>query len=395
LYTSLIQGTVTEDIAQYSFEYKGKNFTLVDTPGFDDSDRLDEDIFRDLAKWTEKSYRAGQRLNGLIYLHPINVNRTRGSEARNLRMFKKLCGEDNFANVILGLTYCDQEQDQEIARRVQELTDTSNWWGDMIAQGSRVELISLDHIDCRNLVFGLAQKDKVTLKIQSELVYDGLKLDQTEAAQTIVHKQELDEIRTKERIELAEMKSEYRIRMRKASEAYDKEMASMKRRYELRRQEQEKEAQLLQERIRLNEELEHKERLRRDEERAEEEAQAAELQQMEENNRQTRLENDRLEHIKDLQTLCYNRYVGFEQDEWTTVEAWKHYGLVKQGFKYMNGQYEIFVRQYAISFCARCLNNLAPNGTFHSKSPIAIPYSLLRSAELIISVSLCRLPKRS
>ncbi|CAN9420491.1 unnamed protein product [Alternaria alternata] len=83
----------------------------IDTPGFDDSKRDDEEVYRELAHLMAQSFRKGQLLNGFLYLQAVNIPRQRGSQIRNLLMFKKLCGNNNFNNIVLGLGSGDMEAD--------------------------------------------------------------------------------------------------------------------------------------------------------------------------------------------------------------------------------------------------------------------------------------------
>src|SRR5262245_53143547 len=75
--------------------------TLVDTPGFDDTNRADAEVFETLAKWLKETFIAGTLLTGIIYLHRITDVRMTNASVRNLTLFRKLCGEDNLSNVIL------------------------------------------------------------------------------------------------------------------------------------------------------------------------------------------------------------------------------------------------------------------------------------------------------
>ena len=73
------------------------------TTGFNDTVRSDIEILGLLVDWMKGSY--GERqFPGLIYLHDISSARMTGSILKNLRMFRKLCSEENLRNVILVTT---------------------------------------------------------------------------------------------------------------------------------------------------------------------------------------------------------------------------------------------------------------------------------------------------
>ena len=74
---------------------------LIDTPGFDDSERSDVQVLQEIAHWLSKSFKLGTRLSGVIFIHRISDSRMTGSVGRNLLMFKKLCGEQAYQSVVL------------------------------------------------------------------------------------------------------------------------------------------------------------------------------------------------------------------------------------------------------------------------------------------------------
>jgi hypothetical protein len=111
---------------------------LIDTPGFDDSYRSNEEIVEAILTWLEKSYRARKLLNGIIYLHRISDVRMQGSSLDDLRMFRKLCGFEALKNVLLVTTFWDKVSDIEGRRREQELSSNEDFWGHMIQKGSKM-----------------------------------------------------------------------------------------------------------------------------------------------------------------------------------------------------------------------------------------------------------------
>jgi hypothetical protein len=135
--TILHPGTSTVTVYPCTIDAKTTVY-LVDTPGFDDTNRSDTEVLRELASWLTRSYTANITLSGIIYLHKISDNRMQGSAKRNLYMFKKLCGDSALKNVILGTTMWDKVSETEGIARERELTSTPDFWGWMMDQGSRV-----------------------------------------------------------------------------------------------------------------------------------------------------------------------------------------------------------------------------------------------------------------
>lgn len=63
----------TSEVEDWTFMYKpGLRVHLIDTPGFDDTNKKDVEVLRDIAGWLGVTYKKKILLSGLIYLHPID-----------------------------------------------------------------------------------------------------------------------------------------------------------------------------------------------------------------------------------------------------------------------------------------------------------------------------------
>ena len=116
----------TQDIQTASATINGREVWLIDTPGFDNTDRSDVDILATIADWAQQANHERKHLSGIIYFHRITDPRMEGSNM-NLRMFRELCGEKNFSNVILCTTMWDKVGEEEGRRREQELRNKENF----------------------------------------------------------------------------------------------------------------------------------------------------------------------------------------------------------------------------------------------------------------------------
>ncbi|KAK0752967.1 hypothetical protein B0T18DRAFT_423602 [Schizothecium vesticola] len=95
----------TQKVMAYQFSTGEYNVVLVDTPGFSDTYSSDTEILLDLARWLEVTYRQDAKLTGIIYLHRITDVRMDGGVMRNLKMFRKLCGDQPMKNIIITSTF--------------------------------------------------------------------------------------------------------------------------------------------------------------------------------------------------------------------------------------------------------------------------------------------------
>src|SRR5271154_915242 len=90
----------TSEVRSYTTILNDKNVILVDTPGFDDTFEADEEIVERIAEWLSMTYQSKRFLNGILYMHRIDVPRLAGSSSRSLRMLKEICGRDAYKNIV-------------------------------------------------------------------------------------------------------------------------------------------------------------------------------------------------------------------------------------------------------------------------------------------------------
>ena len=129
----------TSEVEDWTFMYNPIiRVHLIDTPGFDDTNKKDVEVLRDIAGWLGVTYKKKILLSGLIYLHPISDNRLRGSALRNLFMFKKLCGPECLRGIVLATTMWGLVNPDDGDKRENQLRSTDDFWGEMEKGGSRV-----------------------------------------------------------------------------------------------------------------------------------------------------------------------------------------------------------------------------------------------------------------
>ena len=122
----------------WTFEQGGLQVHLIDTPGFDDTNRSDSDVLKDLAYWLGISYEKKKiRLTGLIYLHPISHVRMAGTPFKNLRTFRKMVGSQSMSSVALVSTMWGPSSGKEENDRDDLLRKTPQYWGNMIDEGAK------------------------------------------------------------------------------------------------------------------------------------------------------------------------------------------------------------------------------------------------------------------
>ena len=190
--------------------FKGVTFTLVDVPGFNDTEIPESDILALIGNWLKVSYTADRKLSGIIYLHKISDNRMYGTAMRNLRMFRQLCGEDCYKNVILATTHWLGSTPTDIElKRQQELVETKDFWGFMVSRGSqyrRFDNTQQSAFSLLDLVLGL---ERCKLQMQEEMVGENKDVKDTSAGKIL--EGELEKLKEQFAKEKEDMKAQAKL----------------------------------------------------------------------------------------------------------------------------------------------------------------------------------------
>ncbi|XXG98512.1 hypothetical protein Hte_004836 [Hypoxylon texense] len=180
-------GKSTQEVIAYRCQYSSSvDIYLIDTPGFDDTNRSDSDILKTIAEWMTRSYINNIKLSGIIYLHRITDTRVQGTAKKNLFMFKKLCGPSAMKNVLLVTTMWENVQQADGERREIDLVNTPDFWGFMLAEGARIQRHKNTRESAMGLLKNFVQSRKITMNIQAEMVHEHKDLDDTEAGREVL-----------------------------------------------------------------------------------------------------------------------------------------------------------------------------------------------------------------
>ncbi|KAK2769812.1 hypothetical protein CKAH01_15007 [Colletotrichum kahawae] len=152
---------------------------LIDTPGFDDTQRPDAEILNEIANVLAAQYALGFSLKGVVYVHRITDIRFSGSNVKTLEIMKRVCGEKALKNVLLVTSRWNEVEEETGADREHQLRD--EFWAYMLAHGSCVSRFHGDRPSAISLVSQLLMKDSVVLRLQHEIIDEGKKLNMTSA----------------------------------------------------------------------------------------------------------------------------------------------------------------------------------------------------------------------
>ncbi|KDQ10124.1 hypothetical protein BOTBODRAFT_68830 [Botryobasidium botryosum FD-172 SS1] len=198
--------SMTDSVQVGSFEWGGRRVHLIDTPGFDDTEKSDTDILSLIATHLAGAYKAGHRLTGLLYLHRIIDNRVGGVSSKNMRMFHKLCGDAVLKNVVLCTTMWSLVSEEVGAQREAQLK--SEFWQEMIRKGASTARYDGTGQDAQRIISHLMSLGGAPpLRIQEEMVDQGKSLIDTAAGAHI--NEEILRLEAKHRAELEELKLDF------------------------------------------------------------------------------------------------------------------------------------------------------------------------------------------
>jgi len=190
-----ISGTSNLSIVSFAHPDQVHTVYLIDTPGFDDTQRSDIEILEHIAHYLSVSYANRNCISGIIFLHRISDNRTSGTTRRNITMFKELVGDVAYENVAIATTMWWKGEEEMNMRKEEQLKkedfhDVLNGGGRMFryTAGAGVDEEARGRQQALDIVGHLMDKAKagpVVLKIQGEMVDEGKTLGQTSAGEVL------------------------------------------------------------------------------------------------------------------------------------------------------------------------------------------------------------------
>ncbi|RDL31499.1 p-loop containing nucleoside triphosphate hydrolase protein [Venustampulla echinocandica] len=177
----------TQDISVAHLEMQGKKIALIDTPGFDDTNKTDAEVLGLIATYMADTYAQDMLLSGIILLQPINTNRVQGSERKRTRLFEKVCGPGAFSKVIIATTMWSDLQSQSTgSQRVEERQNSKDFWGNMVNHGAKIVKHDNNPQSARKIInMVVSNAGKVVLQMQRELAQSDGQVSSTSAGRQL------------------------------------------------------------------------------------------------------------------------------------------------------------------------------------------------------------------
>lgn len=181
-----------------TFRFEGQVVTLIDTPGFGDPEREDEDVLEHIAKYLAENHEKGLLLDGLILLHPANAIMLRTAEKDLTEIVQRILGKDIYDRVAIASTMWDTIPSHAQARAVHQedrRKQPGGVWHSMCSQGAVVFRHDNTKPSADTIIRFLTSRPQrpFPLLMQEELVSRNGHLASTSAGQEL-HRQFNDEI---------------------------------------------------------------------------------------------------------------------------------------------------------------------------------------------------------
>ncbi|TFY58555.1 hypothetical protein EVG20_g8101 [Dentipellis fragilis] len=167
------------------FYLQGRPVTLIDTPGFDDTNMSDTDVLRAIAVFLAATYERGMKLAGIIYMHRISDVRVGGVSRKNFKLFRELCGTSVLSNVLLVTNMWGAVDPAVGAAREAELSSEDKFFKPVLDKGARLRRHMNTAASAYAILMEFLNGNPAPLRIQRELVVDKKDISQTAAGAVI------------------------------------------------------------------------------------------------------------------------------------------------------------------------------------------------------------------
>ncbi|KAI6017158.1 P-loop containing nucleoside triphosphate hydrolase protein, partial [Pisolithus marmoratus] len=144
--------------------------TLIDTPGFDDTNRKERDVLTHISAYLANTYEQGVKLTGIIYMHRISDARMTGTSRRNFSLFRELCGKDAFKNILIVTNMWRDDDLVVFNERERELATDDKYYKPMLDGGARMVRHDGTPASAKDIISQLINNGEVTLVSQREIV---------------------------------------------------------------------------------------------------------------------------------------------------------------------------------------------------------------------------------
>ncbi|KAH8810452.1 P-loop containing nucleoside triphosphate hydrolase protein [Flagelloscypha sp. PMI_526] len=185
-----LQSCTAEIQMSRPFELDGHRVTLIDTPGFDDTETSDFDILKLISENLAELYREGKKLTGVIYIHRISDFRFGGVARKNFTMFRQLCGKTVLKNVVIVTNMWGDVDEEEGEARENELRNDPEFFKPAMDNHAAMLRHDGSPESATVIVQKMLKNRPKPLRIQRELVDEQKDLSHTSAGKELTRELE-------------------------------------------------------------------------------------------------------------------------------------------------------------------------------------------------------------
>jgi hypothetical protein len=198
---------VTITLPEHHAKWPSHRLVLVDTPGFNDTQRGEYEILRKISVWLASAlvssprtsrillltlrrcrYDNDTKITGLVYLHSIGDARMGGTALLSYDLFREICGQDAFSRVVMATTHWGAVSAHPEAGQIREKELNTGFWAETLTHGARYQRIQTPQHVGDVIEYILAKQFEArrpATQIQKELVELDKRVAQTEAGKKL------------------------------------------------------------------------------------------------------------------------------------------------------------------------------------------------------------------
>ena len=219
--------SATQKVTPYLLLAGDRKIVILDSPGFDDSERSDAVILQMIASWMTYLYKSGKALVGIIYVQDMLSVRVGRSSRMSMKMFQEMCGVGCLRNVILLLNKCALVPAEVVRSREKEYRE--DFWSFMIANGSSVEKFEKD-TNALQIVLSMCYNKPIVTNLALELVELGINLSETSAGKVVC--ENIEDTRKETQNEMSRTKNELQDAIRNGKQETQRTLEKERRDYD-------------------------------------------------------------------------------------------------------------------------------------------------------------------
>ncbi|PVF99835.1 hypothetical protein CPB86DRAFT_796216 [Serendipita vermifera] len=161
--------------------FNGQSVIFVDTPGFNDTTRLDDEIFGIIVDFINKDSRVN--LDTILWLHRISDNRANDMSPKYLEDILKTCNGRKMPHLILATTMWDEVNIQRGEEREKQLE--MEIWKNMTEKGCKIHRFAKTHESAWEILRNVNAISRADILLSVEMTLKHRELKETEAGRTL------------------------------------------------------------------------------------------------------------------------------------------------------------------------------------------------------------------